>query len=131
MANYYDEVIADINSKISKKEFAEARVVIEKELGMPYIPEEIEKKLRQLQKEVTYQSSEATSSSEPTLDNLLDQLFSETPRKQLVAAIGMCKRNLRDCVEEIQKYLKKNPCDEVSALLIEALIEQQISDELY
>ena len=45
MENYYDKIIAEIRTAIDDKKYGEAEYLLQRELKMPYIPEDAEKKL--------------------------------------------------------------------------------------
>ena len=95
---------------------------------MPYIPIDIEQKLKSYKRELNYRLSDVKEIKEDSLDSLLRKLKGK-PKSQLAAASVLVTRNLRDCLVEIKDYLSKDPCPEAAALLIEGLAEQEISDE--
>ena len=50
-------------------------------------------------------------------------------QQQMKAVTNLCSRNLREFLPEISRYLAHEPCPEAAALLIEALQEQDVSEE--
>lgn len=128
MENYYEEIIREIRSCIEKKEYDEALSLLKKELSMPYIPQDIESQLNDLMREVRFEISDKKQNTESSLDTLLDQLHGDA-QMQLSAAAQLSKRNLRECVEDIQNYLQSDPFEEAAALLIESIAEQEIQEE--
>ena len=59
MENYYDKIIAEIRTAIDDKKYGEAEYLLQRELKMPYIPEDAETRLRDLSKDLAYAKSEA------------------------------------------------------------------------
>ena len=54
MENYYTEIIEEIKQLLQQEKYDDANFLLRKELEMPYIPQEVEKELKQLQKECTF-----------------------------------------------------------------------------
>ena len=128
MENYYDELIKEIQDLITSAKSEEAMFLIKKEFSMPYIPQDVEEKLKELRKTVRYSLADKSKTTEETLDALLDDLQGN-PQQQLAACSKITNHNLRDCIEEIQNYLKGEPYPEAAALLVEAIAEQEIQEE--
>lgn len=128
MANYYDEILAEIKEKMQAGKASEAMAMVNQELSMPYIPPEIEASLRKLKRDLQYQVSEKNGSRERSMDEILDSLKG-TPEEQLAGAAALSRRNLRECLPEIQDWLAKDPFPQAGALVVEAIAEQQIGDE--
>ena len=121
MTNYYDEILAEIEGLMQQGKYGDANFLVQKELNMPYIPADIEQKLKSYKRELNYRLSDEKEIREDSLDSLLRKLKGK-PKSQLAAASILVSRNLRDCLVEIK-------CPEAAALLIEGLAEQEISDE--
>lgn len=69
--NYYDEIIEQI-LEISKEDKERAVLILKKELAMPYIPEEYEKKMNSLLKKLNIKTKkEVTTTREEILETLL------------------------------------------------------------
>ena len=101
MANYYDEILDEIESLMNEGKASEAMAAVKKELAMPYIPPETETKLKKLKRDLQYQISEKSGNTEVSLDVVLEHLEG-SPEEQLASAAALSKRNLRDCLPEIQ-----------------------------
>lgn len=128
MENYYQEILEEIQKAIDAKDYEEAWFLLKRELDMPYIPAEVEAKLKDMYKDVQSIRSEQKEVHEPALDTLLHQLKGK-PKSQLAAAGMLCSRNLRECLPEIKDWLSKDPTPEAAALIIDALAEQGIDEE--
>ena len=129
MENYYNEIIDEIKNAIDQGEIEEADYLLKKELSMPYIPQDVETELYKLKKDIAYAKSDKRNIHEESLEDLLSKLAHGKAQTQLAAANALQDRNLRSCIEDIQRYLEKDPCPEAAALIIEALAEQEIDDE--
>ena len=128
MANYYDEILDEIESLMNEGKASEAMAAVKKELAMPYIPPETETKLKKLKRDLQYQISEKSGNTEVSLDVVLEHLEG-SPEEQLASAAALSKRNLRDCLPEIQAWLQKDPFPQAGALIVEAIAEQEIGEE--
>ncbi|NCB33828.1 MAG: DUF3196 domain-containing protein [Erysipelotrichia bacterium] len=128
MSGYYDEILEQIRTAIQNGNLEDASYLLRQEKCMPYIPEEIELKLNQLAKDLSYAKSEKIPEHEDSLDSLLNKLKGK-PQSQLSAAEHLSDRNLRVCIEKIKDYLAKDPQPEAASLLIEAIAEQEIGEE--
>ena len=128
MTNYYDEILTEIENLIKEGKYDDANFLVQKELNMPYIPVDVEQKLKSFKRELNYHLSDEKEIREDSLDSLLRKLKGK-PKSQLAAASILVTRNLRECLIELKDYLSKDPCPEAAALLIEGLAEQEISDE--
>ena len=118
----------EIENLIKEGKYGDANFLVQKELNMPYIPIDVEQKLKSFKRELNYHLSDEKEIREDSLDSLLRRLKGK-PKSQLAAASVLVTRNLRECLIEIKDYLSKDPCPEAAALLIEGLAEQEISDE--
>lgn len=128
MENYYTEMIEEIESLIRDEKYEEADVLLKGELQMPYVPLDVEDRLRSLKKDVQYARSEKEQRRDISIDTVLQKLHS-TPEEQLSAVENLCNRNLRDCLDEIQEYLEHEPNLEAASLLIDAIASQEVGDE--
>lgn len=128
MENYYEEVLKEIGSYLDQGQAEEAAFLLKKELGMPYIPIDVEEKLKTYEKEVRYQLSVKHERGERTFAELLHMLKGK-PQSQLAAVAELSERNLRGCIDEVADWLAKDPLPEAAALMIEALAAQDIDEE--
>ena len=46
MTNYYDEILTEIENLIKEGKYDDANFLVQKELNMPYIPIDVEQKLK-------------------------------------------------------------------------------------
>ena len=129
MNSVYDEILNDIKQALEDGDLEKAHALIDNELNMPYIPPEVEEKLKALNKDLHYQESEKSTKTEIPLDDLL-RLLKGNEKSQLVASVQLANRNLRNCLDEIKDWLSKNPCVEAASYIIEALSEQKIETEI-
>lgn len=126
MENYYVKLVNNIENLISKKEFDTVKQIIEEELSMPYIPENIEFKLKEIfslieeREEITKVISDETE---------LANLLKGTVEQQLSAINSFTKLNARNYYEIINDYFKASPRSELAGLLIDILINQGINEE--
>lgn len=128
MENYYKEILDEIGGLLEKGEAEEASFLLKKELNMPYIPMDVEEKLKQYEKEVRYQLSMRHERGERSFGELLHMLKGK-PQSQLAASAELSQRNLRGCIDEIADWLAKDPQPEAAALMIESLAMQDIDEE--
>ncbi len=128
MNGYYEEIVEEIESEIVKENYSQASYLIQKELDMPYIPEEIESKLKKMKRDIQFYLTEKKDSGEDSLDYLLE-LLKGSAAEQLRAAEGLLNKNLRECISEVKEWFVHDPQPEASALVIEELSRQGIDDE--
>lgn len=128
MANYYDEILQEIQDLIDHKQYQEAFVLLKREKSMPYIPRDIEVKLDRMIKDIRYLMSDKKSNTEVDIDTLLEALRGNS-QEQLLACNELSKKNLRDCTAEIKEYLSDDPFTEAAAILVESIAEQEIQEE--
>lgn len=128
MANYYDEILSEIEGLIHQKKLDDAMGLIKKELSMPYVPAEIEAELKQMKRDLQFQISERSGRTEVSLDVLLERLHG-SQEEQLAAAAALSKRSLREFLPEIQAWLEADPFPQAGALIVEAIAEQEIGEE--
>lgn len=125
---YYEEILADIEDKVNRKEYDAALFKIKEELAMPYIPKEFEEKLILLKRDIQYAISDKQQNNEIPIDKVLHMLKGND-KSQLRAVELLENRNLRDFIVEIKDFLEKDPCPEAASLMIELLAQQEIKDE--
>ena len=74
MTNYYDEILTEIENLIKEGKYGDANFLVQKELNMPYIPIDIEQKLKSYKRELNYRLSDVKETKEDSLDSLLRKL---------------------------------------------------------
>ena len=124
--NYYDEILDKINSLIENKEFDEAKRIILNELDMPYIPLEIDNKLKLALDEVKFNSMIINNSLS---DEDIVSYLNQDENHQLLAVNELNKRNLREYKNIVNDYLLSNGFKNGKVLLIDSMINQEINDE--
>lgn len=122
---YYDELVKNIQDLIIEEDFDEAKRLIKNELKMPYVPREIEERLKDFL---------AMCPNESHFRQLSDEELSEylngNPEQQLRAVQELDGKNLRDYIDICNKYLSGDGFINAKVLLIESLVRQEISDEI-
>ncbi len=125
-SNYYQDFFEEVK-EITKKDAKQALMKIQHELSMPYIPLEVEKKLLELQSDLN--SSLVKNSFIIDLESIDEGLESDQQEQQLKAIDALSHVSCRDYLEAIQCYFNRVPHENLQALLIDILIEQQINHE--
>lgn len=128
MSNYYESVIFNIKNHIENDEIKEAKALLNEELKMPYIPNEYENELQRLNQIVESLLKLNEESKQITITQI-EKYLNGNDQEQLQAVAVLLDKNLRSHIDLIQNYLCKNPNKEAASLLIDALIEQNISNE--
>ena len=127
MDSYYDTVIRQCETLMQEGSFKEAYQQLEEELSMPYIPKAAEEKIIALYNEcrstlrLSVQPSAVTKEIEELLKGSIDEQFS--------AVEQLRSSNIRNHLEVVQEALEINDNVWIKAFLIEALCEQNVSDE--
>jgi len=128
MNSFYDEVLEEIESLMKDKKYHEALGIVERELKMPYVPRDFEKKLLGYKRDIKFYINDKKDGTSISIDNVLNKLKGKA-ESQLAACVALSKMNLRDFIDEVQDYLSKDPYPEASAYLLEAIAEQGLPDE--
>lgn len=130
MDTYYEEILKEIRKLMAAGDFKEAFAILEDELAMPYIPRDSEQELVNLynecRSELQFQQNERTYHDDDIADLLQGSLD-----QQFMAVELLKKSNMRNHLEEVEAYLCGKPDILVRSLLIDALMEQNISEELH
>ncbi|MCI5773436.1 MAG: hypothetical protein MR210_02635 [Erysipelotrichaceae bacterium] len=126
MTGYYEEVLEQIEALIKEDRINEARYIVDQELGMPYIPLDIETRLLQLRKSCQQDQYRAS-----TFDlNKLEAYLNGNKEQALIAIDQLSKLNVRNYLDLIASFLLKNDDDSLKGILIDVLIEQKVAEEL-
>lgn len=127
MDTYYDDIIKNVEKLLKESSFQDAYKLLEEELSMPYIPQNIEDKLVDMYHKCRneLQLNTIKAYSEEDVDTLLCGNLEE----QFLAIEQLKKSNIRNHFEAIQICLSSNVNAFVRAMLIEAMMEQNITDE--
>ena len=125
--NYYDDILEKIKNAYENKEYQKAEFYIEEELSMPYVPIEFEKALLELQNK--YQDK--LKRNEFSLsDEEIETYLKADPYKQMLAVNYLNGLNIRDYLELVQEFLLSEADDKIKVLMINTLMEQDITDEM-
>ena len=128
MTDFYDETLREIADLMNMHHYEQAEIIIERELSMPYVPADFEKKLHAFRKDLQFLTSENRERKERSFASLLEGLKGK-PEDQLASASQLFDRNLRSASDELRKYLQGEPFPEAAALVIEAIAEQEVPEE--
>lgn len=129
--NYYEELWEELNQLMKEEQYNEVILKLEEELKMPYIPAQFEDKYRKLLKEVRNIIAPAGKtkgiiSDEEELEKLL---FSTKLEEEMIAIQSLKELHVNRYESLLQEYLLHPIYEEIQALLIYLLIEQQNGDE--
>lgn len=124
--SYYDEILVKIDNLIKNSDFDTALKVITNELNMPYVPKDIDDKLNSILKDLPKDDNTKTLS----IDEIEKFLYLDK-EKQLIAVEALNRLNLRDHLDICNKYLEGDGFINAKVLLIDSLINQDISEELH
>lgn len=129
MDNYYHNLIQDVKKRMSEQNYKEAIEKLEEEFSMPYIPKEYEDQMITLYNECRHEVQEKQETrkySEEDIDTLLKGSIDEACQ-----AVEILKgSNIRRHLEAVEWYLKEEPHFLIRTLLVEALVEQDIKEEI-
>ncbi len=123
MSGYYEECLNKIQKLIDENLLDEARFLIQQELNMPYVPAEVEEKLRAYLLDTTPDSAIHILSDEKIREYLCGN-----ENQQLIALRQLENQNVRLYLEEIQHVFDSDPSVLVRIALMEILALQQVSD---
>lgn len=129
MDSYYDAIVKRVEECLQNEQYAQALTLLQEERSMPYIPREYEARfeayydvcqsaLRERRK------SGVRAKSAEEIEALLQGRVDE----QLQAVEQLRSSNIRNHVDVVQKALRECPNRMVRSFLIEALIEQNVSE---
>lgn len=126
--NYYDEVLKKIETSLNSNDLHTARLLIEEELSMPYIPEDVERKLISLKKEVEAENKTSKAIS----DEQLVAYLCGDKEQQLIAANSLADKNLREYIDIIQDYFnREDGFDNAKVYIVSLLIDQELNHEFH
>lgn len=124
--NYYEELLATIDELINTKDYKQALSMIEKELSLPYVPSDVENRLKYYLKVIPKDNDYKQLNEEDIINYLkADQ------SKQLRAVEALNSLNLRDYIDICNEYLKSDGFINAKVLLIYSLIKQEINEECF
>lgn len=127
MDTYYLEMINKVKHLMLDQAYDKAYACIQEELSMPYIPADTEIELKELEKEckqVLFPKSQVILG-----DDELIAMMNSNEEQQIVAIEHLRSRNIRNYLDLIRAYLLKQTNPMLKALVIEIMMEQNVSDE--
>lgn len=130
MDTYYEEILKEIVKLMDEKNFQEAFAILNEELAMPYIPKESEEKLIQYYNECRSEL-DLNKVQRTYCEEDIEQLLLGTLDEQFAAVELLKNSNIRKHLEAIEAYLNHNAHVLIRAYLIEAMMEQNVSEELH
>lgn len=129
MDSYYEDILKKAENLKQNQEYEACLKILEEELSMPYIPKEYEDRLVANYNEcrsVVMQDRKQRVYDEDDIAILLKGSLDEA----FLAIEQLKKSNIRNHLTEIQEYLKEAPHYLVRSFLMEAMMEQNITDEI-
>ena len=128
MNSYYDTILKRVENEMKRGCFEEAMKLLEEELSMPYIPKEYEERIIAKYNLCRSQLRAQEKVRCSTVEDIGD-LLKGSIDEQFQAVEQLRKSNIRNHVDEVREALRTACNDWVKAFLIEALIEQSVSEE--
>lgn len=131
---FYDVMILYLNSLIASNDKEKALKLVKEELAMPYIPGEYEEKFREIYHELSYKEKEAKdftlsiSDIKQILETYEDTVY-EDKLSIIRAIIEMSKLNIREFIDSIQVFFKRNLRTIYKVMIIDALRSQGVNCE--
>lgn len=122
--NYYDECFQKIEQLIQDEKYQEAIRLISEELSMPYVPMDVENKLR----EYLVQCPKPSAHRDLSDEEIEEWLFLDETH-QLLAVQSLSKRNIRSFMDLVKDVFMNTTSDLVRIALLEQCILQQVQDE--
>ena len=127
MDSYYDTLIKQCEALMQQQEYAQALKLLEEELSMPYIPKQVEDKIIVMYNEC--RSALRLSQKISTKVYAIEELLKGSIDEQFQAVEQLRSSNIRNHLALVQETFDTNENDWVKAFLIEALCEQNVSEE--
>ena len=128
MGNYYDILVENINQALRANDYVLVKQLIDDELNMPYVPLEVEKRLKAL-KESLPLKDEPLKTINVDYD-MIALLLKGSVQQQVQAIEYLDDLNIRVYLPLIKDYLIKDNLAIIKCYLIAICIRQQINDEL-
>lgn len=127
MDTYYEDILVKVENHMKENDFSNAFKILEDELSMPYIPKDVEEKMISYYNQCRSELRNDTSKVYHEED--IDMLLQGSLDEQFLAIEQLKKSNIRNHFEAIASYLSNHPNTLVRSLLIEAMMEQNVTDE--
>jgi len=129
--DYYQEKLFEIRS-LMKTDLFKAKILLDEELKMPYIPLKYEAEFFQLADENRRQLSVQMSKKTLTDEDVLEYLWSKDDLKEAIVLDYLKESNLRKYKDELKKWIETKPkAKNISkAYIFELLASQEISIDI-
>lgn len=127
--DYYDKLIDKVKLLMQDKQYEQAYTLLQEELKMPYIPYTHEQLLENLNLQCKQELRIENKASKYHQDDIETLLFGSVDEACMACEI-LKGSNIRNHLEVVETYLKDNPHYLIRTLLIEILMDQDISEEI-
>ncbi|WP_342258460.1 DUF3196 family protein [Spiroplasma endosymbiont of Dioctria linearis] len=134
MKNYYEEIMQKISEAMAENDYDKAFKIVCDELNAPYVPQDFEKQLEQMQKKIMEklnfnEKNFINWTTNKVVDIMSKKLDQESHLMAFDALRGL---NARLILEEIKAYLLDSEIKpEYKTFLIMVLIEQLVDQEIF
>jgi len=126
-SKFYDVMIVYLYSLIKSNNKDKALKIVKEELAMPYIPALFEDRFKEIYNELSYKERE-TKEFVLSRDKIREILETNEDKNIIILAIvEMCKLNIRDFLESIQVFFKRNLKNIYKVMIIDALRSQGVN----
>ncbi len=126
--DYYADLIKRIDTLIEEEKFQDALKTVEEELSVAYVPRDVENKLNDYLEVIKGKISDYKNYS--LSDEEIEKYLKADSAKQLLAVQSLSYKNLRDYTDTVNEYLCSDGYINAKVLLIDALIKQEIGEEI-
>lgn len=126
--NYYDELVSQIETLITNKEYQQALLMTQEELGMPYVPKEVLTKLEAYEIMCQQALKEKQPKRQVDFDEIAKGFFLDD-FSAMNSIVMMNDLNLRNYIEPCQNLLTRLANPVVIGLVILQLSQQKIDYE--
>lgn len=128
-SKFYDVMIIYLYSLIKSNDKEKALKLVKEELSMPYIPALYEDRFKEIYRELSYKEKE-TKEFVLSRDKIREILETNEDKNVIILAIvEMCKLNIRDFLDSIQVFFKRNLKNIYKVMIIDALRSQGVNCE--
>ncbi|MCI9293396.1 MAG: hypothetical protein HFF02_08915 [Erysipelotrichaceae bacterium] len=130
MDSYYEDLIKNIRTLMTENQIQDAYRLMNEELALPYVPTYVEHTLKQLQEECRFRLQNTPVTRIYRVEEF-KQLLDGNCEEQWKAVNCLKEANIRNFLELIETVLCGSYDRMIKSFLIEALIEQGVSDEMH
>lgn len=129
MSNYYEKMIKDAEALMEQREYAKAYEILDTEVKMPYIPMAYEEKIQSLYKDCSQALKPERRMAVYDINDCME-LLNGTLEQALQAVELLRASNIRKHLDLVESYLSVDPDFMIRSMLIEILMEQDVTDEI-